>query len=253
MKHYHPPLPEDLPELPIGCDEIQATAKPQSDDVLDEYLDRLPGLDRERFNCLSRMAIQAQGGGYGRSSTGATVLGLDDLLRSTAGGSRALHPRVMHVVPLGCFDPLLEGVTELLDLDTSMNAYQYPAHLIECRGGAPDQLALYPPEYDIGVADIARDLRANDLLTSVRRPDQSDPDTETIQVAVESMGAEGTNVDGSITIFQPDDALEPEIHIHSFSNRDDPPSKEQVEDFCVSLFHRHGILLTVRDRQEWRK
>lgn len=245
MKHYHPPLPDDLPELPAGCDEIQATAKPQSDDVLNEYLDRLPGLDRERFNLLSEMAVQAQGGGYGRSSTGATVLGLDDILRSTAGGSRALHPRVMHVVPLGCLDPLLEGVTELLDLDTSMNSYQYPAHLLECRGAAPDQLALYPPEYHIGVADIARDLRANDLLTSLRRPDQPYPDTDTIRVAVESMGAEGTKVDGSITIFQPEDALEPELNVQGYSGSNNPPTKEQIEDFCNSLFHRHGILLEI--------
>lgn len=251
MKHYYPPLSDDLPKLPIGCDEIQATAKPQSDDELSGHLDRFPGLDHERLDRLSEMAVRAQGGGYGQTTTGATVLGISDLLRTTSGGTRSLHPRVMHVLPLGCLDPLLEAVTEHLELDSSMNSYQYPAYLLECRGSAPDQMTLYPPEYHIAVTDIARDLRANDLLTSVRRPDQSFPNTEMIDTAIEAMGSEGSTVDGFVTILQPDDALEPKIFIYRYSNRDDPPSKEQVEDLRLPLLHRHGILLDVHDHQEW--
>jgi len=44
MKAYRPPMPDTLPGLPRGCDELRATAPPDADTRLDDHLDCLPGL-----------------------------------------------------------------------------------------------------------------------------------------------------------------------------------------------------------------
>lgn len=250
MKHYLPPLPDELPDLPIGCNEIQATAKPDYDTCLDNHLDQLPGLDRERFNRLSNITNSA---GYrgGNSGARATVLGLNDLLRQQGDGTISLHPRVTHIVPIGTLDSLLEAVCDLVDGDSSMNAYQYPAYLLECRGGSPDVTALYPPEYHIGTADIARSLRANDILTSIRHPNQSLPRSDELQSTVKAMTECGEQVEATVTVFQPEGEFEPSLYIGGgVSSRDNSPTRDQITDHCVYLFHRYGMLLDILDLED---
>ncbi|MFC6720690.1 hypothetical protein [Halobacteriaceae bacterium SHR40] len=250
MKHYLPPLPDELPDLPIDCDEIQATTKPDHDKTLEKHIDQLPGLDRERFNRLSNVADFAEYGGVGNIGPGATVLGLNDLLRQHGDGTIGLHPRVTHVVPIGTLDPLLETVCELMDGDSSMNAYQYPAHLLECRGGSCNMNALYPPEYHIKVADIARSLRANHILTSVRGPGQPFPESDELRATVEAMNKSGEQVEETISVFQPEGEFEPSLYIGGGSNKDNSPSRDQISDHCGYLFHRHGMLLDIRDFED---
>lgn len=251
MKHYLPPLPNELPDLPIDCDEIQATANPGSNTRLENHLDQLPGLDRERFNRLSNITNSAGYRGGGNIGPRATVLGLNDLLRQQGDETIGLHPRVTHVVPLGTLDPLLEAVCDQMDGDSSMNAYQYPAYLLECRGGSPDIKSLYPPEYHVRTADIARSLRANNILTSIRRPGQSFPRADELQATVEAMTECGEQVGETATVFQPEGGFEPSLYIGGgASSSDDSPTREQTSDHCVYLFHRHGLLLDIRDFED---
>lgn len=251
MQQNLPSLSKELPDLPIDCDEIQATTKPGHDNSLGNHIDQLPGLDRERFNRLSNITNSVGYGGGENVGPRSTALGLNDLLRQDANGTIGLHPRVTHVVPLGTLDPLLETVCELMDGDSSKNAYQYPDHLLECRGGSPDVRALYPPEYHIRTADIARSLRANDILTSIRHPGQSFPKADEFQAAVQAMTENDERVEETITVFQPEGELEPSLYIGGGgSSKDSSPSRDQISDHCGYLFHRHGILLDIRNFEE---
>lgn len=242
MDYNCPSLPFEVPDLPIGCNSIQATTEPGHDTQLENHLGQLPGLDQDRLNCLAARAHRSQGDSH---DTLETVLGLSDLLRQQANRRISLHPRVTHVVPLDKLDPLLEEVANLLDADSSQNAYQYPAHLLECRGTTPDKQALYPPEYHIRTADLVNNLRSDGILTSVRRPDQPALDTKEVQATVEAMDTDGTRVYGSISLFQPHDAPEPKLYIHEYSNCANPPTKEEMVDHCLYLFHRHGTILDI--------
>jgi len=178
----------------------------------------------------------------------ATVLGLNDLLRQQGDGTIGLHPRITHIVPVGILDPLLEAVCDLMDGDSSLNAYQYPAYLSECRGASPDITALYPPEYDIRTADIVRSLRANDILTSIRRPDQSFPRVDELQSTVKAMNECGKKVEEIVTVFQPEKEFKPSLYIGGGgSSRDSSLSRDQISDHCIYLFHRYGLLLDIRD------
>lgn len=148
------------------------------------HLDCLPDLGTEQANTLSHFASEA-------TSSQDTVLGLEDLLRTQAPGNHTLHPRVQQVVSLGALDSLLETVAARLGKQSYYSAYQYPQYLLECRGSAPDETTLYPPEYDISTLDVIRDLRANDLLTTVCRPGDTVPDDATLRAAIASMERRG--------------------------------------------------------------
>ena len=250
MKSSHSPLPQELPALPVGCDEIQPTVKPDAETQIHDHIDRLPGLDREQMRCLSTIAARANDEG----STESTVLGLEDLLRRRADRSWALHPRVMQVVPLDALDPLLNEVSKLLDTDPYWNSYQYPEYLLECRGAAPDELALYRPEYHILVSDIARDLRAKNILTSIRPPGDDFTDSEMIESAVKSMQANETPVCGSFTFIQSDDnGWCPDIYFNDGNKKIEGPTNKALTDYCHMLFERHELFLEINDKRMWRR
>ena len=246
------PLHDKLPELPIDCPEITATADPDAEFQLEDHIDQLPGIDRDRFNHLSIFACQSNVSRNGFRNPNATVLGLADLIRTQAHGRPALHPRVTHIVPLDDIDPLLERVTEILDIRYGDNAYQYPDHLLECRGETVDIEAIYPSEYHIRIADIVRGFRANDILTSVRHPGQSSVSSEQIRSTVEAMDENGEIVNGSVTLHQPENEREPKLYIDGYANHSNPPSEEQLKDLCVTLGHRHGFVLESVEYKNWR-
>lgn len=206
MRADHPPLRHTLPELPDGCEELQATADPDSDTCLRAHLDCLPGLGIERASLLSRVAVEPSSSAPedGTMDSQDPVLGLDDLLRTNPKGFHALHPRVQQVVTLGALDSLLETVGTRLDKRLDFSAYQYPQYLFECRGSAPDGTALYPPAYHINVIDVLRELRANNILTTVCRPGESLPSSEMIRAALDSMTQRGEYSTGVFTLLLDD-------------------------------------------------
>lgn len=201
MRPEQPPLRHTLPELPRGCDELRATEPPNSKTRLEAHLDCLPGLGIERANILSDFAVQPPSSELADDTTSeARVLGLEDLLRTPDLGNYALHPRVQQVVSLGALDSLLETVTRRMDQRLYYLAYQCPTYLLECRGSAPDQTTLHPPEYDISTIDVVRDLRANDFLTTVCRSGETRPSDDTLRAAIDSMERRDEHPHGVFTL-----------------------------------------------------
>jgi len=251
MPPANSPFHNDLPELPIDCPEIKATANPGVETQLKYHVEQLPGLNRDQCNRLSRLAKRE----YlvdGNCDPEKRALSLSDLLRTVANGQVAVHPRVTHIIPLDTLDPFLRTVTDILDTNSRENAYQYPAHILECRGERPEIEAIYPPEYHIRTADIVRGLRANDILTSVRRPGRSSFSSEEIQATVEAMAENNESVSASVTLYQPADELEPKLYLDRCTNHQAPPSEEQLSDLCSTLFYRHGLFLDVLKHEDWR-
>jgi hypothetical protein len=203
MRPNQPPQIHTLPELPYGCDELQATADPDSDTRLRAHLDCLPGLGLQRANLLSTVAIETTSSAPDDVATGATepVLGLEDLLRTRTQGCYTLHPRVQQIVSVGALDSLLETVANRLDKRLDFIAYQYPQYLFECRGAAPDQTALHPPEYHIRTLEVAREIRANDLLVTICRPGDPLPGQDTIRSTLDSMDDRGETPCGVFTLL----------------------------------------------------
>lgn len=246
MEHTLPSLPNEFPDLPIDCSELQATYQPYHNKNLKDNLNKLPGLDTERFNRLSKVSNSTEYVGGSVTKPRSKVLGLNDLIRQDGNETVGLHPRVLHAVPLQTLDRLLETVCDLLDGDFVMNAYQYPNYHFECRGDSPDADALYPSDFHIRTADIARSLRANDILTSIRRPGQSFPREEEFQTVVKDIKDSGQQVEAIVTFFQSEEELEPSLYINAdVSSRDNSPSEGQLVEHCMYLFHRHGLLLDI--------
>lgn len=191
-----------LPELPRGCDELQATEFPESDMRLRAHLDCLPGLGIKEANTLAHFAVEPTPSAPDEELTASEepVLGLEDLLRTQREGHHVLHPRVLQVVSLGALDSLLETITTRLDKQPYYSVYQYPAYLLECRGSAPNQTTLYPPAFFISTLDVIQDLRANDFLTTICRPGDSMPDEETLRAAVDSVERRGEHPHGVFTL-----------------------------------------------------
>ena len=128
------------------------------------------------------------------------VLGLSDLIQERVDGTYTLHPRVQQTVHVGTLDVLLEALADRLDRLSYYIAYPYPQFLLGCRGAAPDQTSLHPPEFHIRTIDVLRDLRANDILTTVCRSGDSVPPKETLRATLDSMKERGTNVNGIVTL-----------------------------------------------------
>lgn len=229
-------------ELPNGYHEIRATGTPGGKWVLEDHIDELPAITQERVDQLSRVALRAQGGSWGRGP-GITVLRVSDLLRKTFTGRLALHPRVVQVVPVSSLDDLLRAISRLYGGDRSQNAFQYPDTLIECRGANPDKDALYPPAYDIRVADIARGLRENCILTSVRHPGESRLPIEERRAAVEDMEFDDVSIIGSVTVHQLPDEPQPQLYADRFTCDQPPLSAEEFRDICLMVCRKNDLLL----------
>jgi hypothetical protein len=207
MRPRRPPLRRDLPELPRGCKELQATTAPDADTRLRADLDCIPGLGIEEAKLLSRIADESTPSAAADSTVDSSqrVLGLDDLLRTTNDGLHPLHPRVQQVAPVGVLDWLLEAIGKRLDMQTDTLAYQYPHYLLECRGAAPDKTSLHPPQYHIENVDVVRTLRANDILTTVCQHGESPPDSDVLVAAVDSIEARGETVEAVVTMDRDED------------------------------------------------
>lgn len=156
-----------------------------------------------------------------------------------------LHPRITHVVPVEKLDAFHRAVTDLLDGDIIRNGYQYPSHILEYRGPVVDETLLYPPEYDKRIADIAGSLRADGVLTSIRRPGQSRPDPAEFRRAVDAMEAADQRVTGGITLSQVENKSEPTVFVHGYNTCPTEVSIDELADHCIFLFHRHDICLDI--------
>jgi hypothetical protein len=246
MRPRQPPLRHTLPELPPDCEELRATTLPDSGRRLRAHLDCLPGLGIKRANLLEDLAQ----GTTPPASDGDTddqrkrVLGLDDLLRTQTQGLEMLHPRVLQVVPVGAIDWLLEAIAKRLDMRTDTLAYQYPRYLLECRGAAPDETSLYAPQYHIRTLELLRELRANDILTTVCQRGDSLPQKEMVSAAVKSMESRNETVHGVFTLRQdaPTRSVPTELIYHDDIDLQGGPSRQELSSQIRILRNDFGVV-----------
>lgn len=232
MRPERPPRLRNLPDIPYGCDELQATTDPDSFMSVSAQMKDLPGLDHERFGLLEELATQSPPSGPDDDPPESEpVLGLEDLVRINHRGFYALHPRVQLVVSLWAIDPLIEAIGTRLETGTRYAAYQYPAYAMECRGSAPEGTTLHPPEYHINAIDVLRELRANDILTAVCRPGDTVPGQGTIRATFESMEQRRENVNAAFTlVYDGTSSQSPTIAFHDGVVPDSGPEESQLFD-----------------------
>lgn len=244
MRPTQPPQIHTLPDLPDGCDELRTTADPASDTRLQAHLDCLPGLGIQRSNLLSNVAIETTSSAPDDVPTDAAepVLDLEDLLRTRTQGHYTLHPRVQQIVSVGALDSLLETIANRLDKRLDFVAYQYPKYLFECRGSAPDQTALHPPEYHIRTLEVAREIRANDLLITICRPGDPLPGQDIVRSTLDSMADRGETACGVFTLLQ--NATPPYTPILVFHDDNIPewcPGQAALFDHMTHLCNQYGV------------
>lgn len=228
------PQRESLPSLPAGCAELRRTTSADSNQLLDAHLDDIPGLNRAAQSTLESVAISD------RNTDPPAGLGVPDLLRRRPDGSHALHPRVLQALPPDAVDPALSAVANLVEERVRYAAYQYPEYLLEARDGARDG-ALCPSAYHINVLDAARDLRANNLLTSVRPPGRSPPARSTLEEVVARMEEHGDPVEGVATLLVQTEADATESPVATVHGREVGLGRRSVDDI-------RGLCDTVRGR-----
>lgn len=245
MRPSQPPQIHTLPNLPGGCDELAATADPESDTRLHAHLDCLPGLGLQEANLLSNVAIEAPSSIPDDDPTGATdpVLSLADLLRTRTQGCYTLHPRVQQIVSVGALDSLLETLANRLDKRLDFIAYQYPQYLFECRGAAPDQTALHPPEYQIRTLEIAREIRANDILLTLCRPGDPIPTQDTIRSTLDSMADRRDTPCGVFTLLLQNTTppYTPILVFHDDNIPERYPGQAALFDHMRHLCNQYGV------------
>jgi hypothetical protein len=253
MRPRRPPSRRDLPELPRGCEELQATPAPDIDSQLRANLDCLPGLGNEEADLLSDIADESTPSAQddGTVDPSQHVLGLANLLRTHMRGFHALHPRVQQVVPVGTIDWLLETIAKRLDIRTDTLSYQYPHYLLECRGAAPNRTSLHAPQYHIRTLDVVRELRANDILTTVCQRDTPLPESEAIADAVDAMEAGNDSVGGVFTLCEPS-GPEPALVFHDDIACSNGPSQVELFNHCKMLLTDFGVTCRLVDSSTYR-
>lgn len=239
--------------LPTNCPPFRDTGHHHDTKLLKDYIGDLPGITQQRFDSLSHLALRAQGGGFWSRGPGTTVLRVRDLLRETRSGLQALHPRVVQVVPIGTLDPLLEAVGEVFDAHEASSSKQHPNFLVECRSTNPHKEAIYPPDYDIAVADIARLFRASGLLTSVRRIGETPLALREIQSILDEMERENLKPSGAVTIHQPAGRCEPLVCPDINTHAPDHLSFDELDEMCFMLCRRHNWQLDIVEDEDWRE
>lgn len=160
----------DFAELPRGCRPLAPSVGPNAVTAVRNHLDALPMLDAERLLQFERVAADTNPNVNAASDR---ELVLEDLLRMRADATVTLHPHVLQVIPVGVADALLQAVGLLLGLDTDTLRYLHPRFILEYHDITADRETFFPPEYSIETLDVLYDLRANDILTSIRRPDDA--------------------------------------------------------------------------------
>lgn len=254
MEPDHAPRIESLPELPRDCDELKKTADRNSETRLQAHLDCLPGLGRRRASLLNQKAIDTSNANRASGSTESesSVLGLPDLLRTQTQGYYTLHPRVQQIVQVSALDSLLYTIAERLDIREKFLAYQYPHLQLECRGSAPDPTALHPPEYHITTIETLRELRANDILTTVCRPGDSIPSCDTVRATLDSLEQEGINPHAVFTLLLEDNGpiSTPMLVFHDDNFPDGTPTREELFDHVEYLRKRYSINIELQTLSE---
>lgn len=233
--------------LPEGCPELCPTADPVRDQPLEDHLNRVPTLDRTQLVLLKRV-MEAPS-----PLDPNSVLGLSDLLRRRLNYSHALHPRVIQLLSPANVDPTLRHVAEAVDERIDYSAYQYPAYVVEHRDEIEEETPLCPSEYNIDVLDAIRDLRANNILTSIRRRDQSVLDVPTLARTTERIEREGAVVEGVVTLVMDTAGDQSNRSVLIIDDRDTTLgrcSTEQLESLCETVRTRFLTSLVIQTTSE---
>lgn len=239
---------QNLSDLPIHCNEIEATAKSGDEYALTNQIHALPGLHENHYDVLSRLASPKPGD----EQPSTPVLGVSDLLRNKALRGVGLHPRVTQIVPIENIDTLLNAVGRIVDPDTHC-VYEHPDYLMEARGTAPEQVKLYPPEYSVRIGDILRDLRASRILTPIRRPGEKPPQPNKIEERVSSLDENHNEVHSVATLHQPTDASEPKLYFETYNNVNGEVTVRETLGLCDRLTTIYNVSLELVDNPYWRQ
>lgn len=240
----------DYTDLPPDCDEIRATGNPGSWDRLESFVGQIPGINKTRFERLSQIACQTSCGILNTNS-GTSVLRLRDLLRDQPHGQVTVHPRVTHAFHPTEIDPFLQAVAELYDEGReSGTALQYPDRLLECREKPPEVQALYPSAYSTKISDVMREIRANGILTSIRKPDESFPSREHAWSVLEQMQSPHEIDFGLVTLYQPVNESEPNLYIDTGTRDQHSDIHGDLESLCFAICRRHCVALDLLGHEE---
>lgn len=219
----------------------------ESEQTLEQHLDDLPMLTEEYFNCLDKVAIDA------RNSDSEVVLGVSDLLRRRPDGSHTLHPRVMQLLSPSAVDTTLTRITKCINKRIDYAAYQYPTYLVEHREEGSQGLPLCPSDYSIDVLDALRDLRANDVLVSLRRRGESPPDKSTLEGRIDGMKNDGEIVEGVVVVACGDEektSARPSVIIEDREPLVGRRSCDELADLCETVKQRFNALISIRVASE---
>jgi len=218
--------------LPAGCSELRRTTDPDSPGALKQHLDDIPSLNQQHFSRLNKIAIDDQNAGT------EVVLGVSDLLRRRTDGSVTLHPRVIQVLSPNTVDATLAHLVDSIDERIHHTAYQYPNYLVEVGEKPQERPMLCPGEYSIDVLDAVRDLRANNILTSIRLRGQSPLDISTLKQTVKRMEQNREPVEGTVRLLLSDRETSSEYPVVVIEEREDMlgrRSSEELVDLCETV------------------
>lgn len=238
-----------LPELPPDIDELSATGNTGKWDRLECFVGQIPGIDRTRFEHLSRIACRTSRATSTKSGT--SVLRLRDLLRKQPHGHVTIHPRVTHVFHPEEIDPFLQEIAEIYDEGRqSGTALQYPRRVLECREKSSEVQVLYPSSYNAKISDVMRDIRANGILTSIRKPGEPFPSREHAWSVLEQMQSPHEIDFGLVTLYQPVNELEPNLYIDTGTRDQHSDIHGDLESLCFSICRRHCVALDLLGHEE---
>lgn len=164
-----------------------------------------------------------------------------------------LHPRVLQILSPDVVDSTLDTVITLCDEDIQYAAYQYPEYLVEARKYRKKRV-LTPSDYSIDVLDALRDLRANDVLTSIRHRGQSPRNIASLEKMVQSMEQQGNPVEGVATLWIADDGDTPEHPVVMIEDRGDMTgrrSSDELLDVCETVKRRFFAPFSIKIASEY--
>ena len=174
---------------------------------------------------------------------------MEDLIRIRTQGFETLHPRVQQVVPVGAQDSLLKTVIARLGRREDFAAFQYPEFLLGCRGADYVSLPLHHPEFHIRNLEVMRELRANDILTTVCGKEDALPSRETIRATVGSIEESHGPVNGVFTLMMDDfdQSPNPFLVYHDDVSLKNSPEEEALFKHISHLLKKYRTELKVAD------
>lgn len=225
----------DIPPLPPGCSEFGEETTSREEQPLDNHLNDISAINEEICNRLKRL-VPTSGKQWNEQT-----LKLTNLLRRRSDGSHALHPRVIQILDYDEIDNTLDEISEASPEYISHRAYHYPSYIAEYRENPSRYETLYPPEYSIWVLDAVRDLRANRVVTSIRRRGQCRLNSGTLERIVQELESEGTTVEGAATLMMGPDGDRgeyPLLLVEDGLENEVRQSTDNIRSLCETLKFR---------------